>query len=96
MCTGCACNCCQPSIFNHVCVKKFRVKFSTEDHYLSAIIIPLCKAFIYSCSIYISKTYKGHSCCVYIEKEAMLISKMKEFLSKYKYCKFDRLHEEEH
>lgn len=76
--------------------QKFRVKFSTEDHYLNAIIIPLREAFIYSGSIYISKTFKGHSCCVYIEKEGMLIGKMKEFLSKYKYYKFDRLHEEEH
>lgn len=49
-CTGSACGCCQLSIFN--CF--VRVEFSTEDRCLNAIILPLHKAFIYSCSIYIS------------------------------------------
>lgn len=49
--------------------------------YLNAIIIPLHKDFIYSCSIYISNTYEGPR-CVQIEKDSMFAdSKMKEIQS---------------
>lgn len=80
----------------------FRVEFSTEDHYLNGIIIPLHKTFIYSCSIYISNIYEGHSCCVQIEKDGMFTDKARwknssQNINTLKGLgKFDRLHEEEH